>query len=440
MIESLADIEALAIRCRSEQSKSYVAEAIRCYRASAYRAAIVSTWIAVVFDLIDKIRELAVSGNGIAKSLETRYETYITQIEQDNSAGIKNALEFEREIIEICRDKLQFFDPQQFVDLTRLREDRHRCAHPSFQRVGVPYYPSAEQARLHIRNAVVYVLAQAPVQGKSALAELKTLVSSAYFPTDDKKAKTQLESSCLKNGSEALVKGFVDLLVFGFLTDGDSLFYKSQVIAAINASFELYPGIVEDRLRIQLNKAFRDVPDNRFSGACFLAALVVPAWNVLEPPAKDKVIRFVEEGPTAEVLNGLASLSKLDGLRPAVERRVNGLTFEELTDAINSHGLRSPAKARSLQFLSEARNWDRVNEVFSKTVFPLFGDLSVEDVERIIRMPKEDGADLLEARNYRVFIQKVRQSAILDNAMLNALLTENGGSYLIPQVEDSTIM
>lgn len=184
-MENLADIEALALRCRSDESKSYIAEAIRCYRASAYRAAIVNTWVAIVFDLIDKIRELSLSGDAKAKELETRYEMYIDQIQKGNTQGIKSALEFERSILNLCKDELQFFDPQQFTDLVRLREDRHRCAHPSFQHAGIPYHPSAEQARLHIRNAIVYVLAQPPVQGKAALAELKVLVSSAYFP--DKK-------------------------------------------------------------------------------------------------------------------------------------------------------------------------------------------------------------------------------------------------------------
>lgn len=435
MIESLADIEALTIRCRSEQSKGYIAEAIRCYRASAYRAAIVGTWIAVVFDLIDKIRELAVSGDASAKGIETRYETYIAQIEQGNSSGIKSALEFEREILETCRDQLQFFDPQQLIDLTRLREDRHRCAHPSFQRVGVPYYPSAEQARVHIRNAVVHVLAQPPVQGKAALAELKTLVSSAYFPTDDKKAIAQLENSGLKNATDALVRGFIDQLVFGFVTDGDSLFYKPQVTAAINASFELYPGIVEDRLRKQVNKAIRDVPDNRFPGAACLVAYVKSAWGVLEQTSKDKVSRFIEEGPTTDVLSGLEPLAKFDELKPAVEARINSLSFDELAEAISSHGLLALAKERALHFLSQVRSWDRANDVFGKTVLPLFSCLSAQDIERIIRMPSENGADLPGAHGYKLFIENVRKAATFEDATLNALLTANGGGYLVPQAE-----
>ena len=154
MVESLADIEALILKCNSDRSKSFISEATKCYRAGAYRAAIVSTWIAIVFDLTDKLRELALSGDGEAKVLSDKYERYVEEIERGNLQGVNKALEFEREILSVCKDKLGFFDQQQFIDLTRLKEDRHRCAHPTFQKVGIPFEPSAEQARLHIRNAI----------------------------------------------------------------------------------------------------------------------------------------------------------------------------------------------------------------------------------------------------------------------------------------------
>ncbi len=91
-----------------------------------------------MFDLIDKIRELAVSGDAVARNLESQFQTYVDQINDGNQQGVAKALEFEREILHECRDKLRFFDQQQLVDLNRLREDRNRCAHPSFQQVGLP--------------------------------------------------------------------------------------------------------------------------------------------------------------------------------------------------------------------------------------------------------------------------------------------------------------
>src|SRR3712207_8471465 len=47
----------LVLRCRSEQARQYIAEAVACYRAGAVRACIVATWVAVVYDFVHKLRE-----------------------------------------------------------------------------------------------------------------------------------------------------------------------------------------------------------------------------------------------------------------------------------------------------------------------------------------------------------------------------------------------
>ena len=245
----------------------------------------------------------------------------------------------------------------------------------------------------------------------------------------------QLKDSDLKNATEALVRGFIDQLVFGYLTEGDPLLYKFQVVAAINASFELYPGIVEDRLRKQLNKVIRDVPDIHFDGACSLVVNVRAAWGLLEQTSKDKVIRFIENGPVNEVLRGLEVLSKFDELKPAILIRANNLEFNNLVDAINSYGFRELAKERSLLFLSEAYSWDRANVVFDQAVLPLFSFLTVQDIERIIRMPNETGADLPGSHGFRLFIDNVRKAGTFEEAALNTLLMNNGGGYLVPQAQ-----
>jgi hypothetical protein len=351
VIESLADIEALLLRCRSEQSKEYVSEAILCYRSGAYRAAIVGTWIAVVFDLMDKIRELAVSGDGTALTLQTQYERYLEQIDQGNDQGMKSALEFERAILATCKDKLQLFDQQQFTDLCRLQEDRHRCAHPSFQRLGEPYRPSAEQARLHLRNAIVYVLAQPPIQGKAALAELKRLVASNYFPLVTDKAVTQLRSSAFANATEALIRGFVDELVFGFFDKDSALYNRPQVICALNAIEQMHPAIVERRLRTQLNKMIQAVSDEEFSGAVWITAEVTSAEGVLSKPSKDKLNEFICNGPIEEVLSRLQDLGGLESFRDAVRARVGTLEFAHLVEGIKFCGLGRLAKEKVLAYL-----------------------------------------------------------------------------------------
>ena len=59
-------LEDLLNDVRDRESRRYLEEAIRAYNVGAFRAAIVATWVTVAFDLIAKIRQLAVGGDAAA--------------------------------------------------------------------------------------------------------------------------------------------------------------------------------------------------------------------------------------------------------------------------------------------------------------------------------------------------------------------------------------
>lgn len=66
-IESLADLDELINKCRNEKSKEYLAEAVGCYKSGAYRSCIVTVWIAIIFDYINKLKELDLTGDSNAR-------------------------------------------------------------------------------------------------------------------------------------------------------------------------------------------------------------------------------------------------------------------------------------------------------------------------------------------------------------------------------------
>src|SRR5688500_6811468 len=59
----LADIDELVLKCRDDEARKYIGEAVASYKAGAFRACIVMTWIAVVYDFLYKLRELELSGD-----------------------------------------------------------------------------------------------------------------------------------------------------------------------------------------------------------------------------------------------------------------------------------------------------------------------------------------------------------------------------------------
>lgn len=125
---------------------------------------IVPSWLAVVHDLLSKIRELAVGGNGDAIALIKAFEEIYAAERRGDPSALKRYLEFECNIIDNMKGKFDFFAQSESDDLLRLQQDRHRCAHPTVNEVDEVYRPPAELARLHLRNAVIHVLQRPAAQ------------------------------------------------------------------------------------------------------------------------------------------------------------------------------------------------------------------------------------------------------------------------------------
>ncbi|RYF50798.1 hypothetical protein [Xanthomonas arboricola] len=97
---ALLDIELMVERVRSDQAKSFIKEAVVCYKAGAYRSCVVSTWVALIHDFLEKFRELALSGDSSAKTLVDEFDRI--QAARDTNAALK----FEREVLDVARNDM----------------------------------------------------------------------------------------------------------------------------------------------------------------------------------------------------------------------------------------------------------------------------------------------------------------------------------------------
>jgi len=430
MTDSLADLDALALRCRAERSREYIAESIQCYKAGAYRSAIVNAWIAVVFDLVDKIRDLALTNDPVALRINNRYETYIGQINSGNDQGVKGALEFERTIVNTCGRELEFFDHQQMRDLERLREDRHQCAHPSFQRAGIPHRPTAELARVHLRNAVEHVLSQAPIQGRTAIVATLTTIASEYFPKDHQQAGITLQQTPLANPSEALTRGLVDALIFGYAQADSPVFEKLQVGTVLSILLETQRAMSENRIAQKMSTLIRQVSDAGLPAVSRLLAVCPETVGLIDDAARVRLSEFLRVGPEGDVIPALVGLARHDRLNGVVQARIPTLSNDRLALAIQEHSLGPLAKTHALNLLSLSRSWATTNDLLEKLILPLFPHLTREEIERVIRMPTETRADLPGSNVYSLFIGQVSRLGIIPENELDQLLRDNGAEYL----------
>ncbi|HGL5790854.1 TPA: hypothetical protein ACKFQQ_001312 [Klebsiella variicola] len=209
----LYELDEQAILCRDPISKKYLVEAISCYKTGAFRSAIVTIWIAIVFDLINKTRELSIAGDKAAEEIINKFD----DLREKND--ISSSLKFERDILSLAKERLEIISHIEYIDLERIQQDRNRCAHPSMLNDNDIFSPSGELVRNHIVVAVQYLLRYPPAQGKAALSKILSEIDSDYFPEKPEEIKTTLNKTPLFRARETLIKSVIIVLIKNTLKD-----------------------------------------------------------------------------------------------------------------------------------------------------------------------------------------------------------------------------
>lgn len=210
----LSDLDELILTIRDQTSKLYMKEAILSFRSGAYRASIVSTWIAVAFDIISKIKELAEQGDKEAQVEVTNLELYI------KNKQIVKLQEFENSLLKKAESDYKFLTSSELKDLDRLKEDRNLCAHPAMSDTSSLYQPTAELVKMHIVHAILHLLQHQPVQGKTAIKRIFDDIKKASFPSDFENTKIWLDTKYLNRAKPILIKNLIQALLKGLL-NGD---------------------------------------------------------------------------------------------------------------------------------------------------------------------------------------------------------------------------
>ncbi len=423
-MEHIADLDEMLLRCRPGIAKAYAEEAVGTYRAGAYRACIITTWIAVSFDLIDKIRELALFGNNEAKQQIASFDQWQEDIARGNLATLQRALNFERDLLGYVRDRLELIDGQQYIDLKRLQDDRNRCAHPTLQREGAPYQPNGETARAHLCNAIIHLLQQPPVQGRSALAEVRRLISSDYFPQELEVAKKALTDNVFARPSDALVRGAVDEILFGFFEPGNTYYRKRRVYTALSAIAEIRRPVAEPRIAEQMRKIFRSVEDIHLPNAIDLVVSVPECWRALADVHRQKLADYMLRGPIKVVAWLGERAAGLDQLRDAIIERVRVSDITELCELVKG-GVRELAVNRAVREFSNCRSWASGNSVGTSLIMPLLTHLTFDNIKDIIDASSRRGVDLQGSGAFTEFLTKIREERIITGDALDALLETN---------------
>jgi len=353
----LADLDELVLHCRDERARAYISEAVACYKVGAYRSAIIATWIAVTFDIIDKLRELSLAGDGAATKLIEHFDAITT------ANDVPSAQRFERQLLPDARDKFELISAQEYIDLERLQTDRHRCAHPSQSGVGEVFSPSGELARVHIRSAIEHLLRHEPAQGKAALENILGTIESNYFPVRESKALVILGKSPLRRPRPSLVRNLTLVLLKGLIKGADHnvMWRRTTAFTCIRT---MHPAQWLQTVQQNLTRLVRAIsaPDEMMRAATLLYVHPDVA-NSLEDDQVVRLSEFVKKLPK-QYITRLSSILDTGPLSEAVAARIRALTLEELRMISDEDlfGLEPQLCERLIDGYIQVTSFDQANE------------------------------------------------------------------------------
>ena len=292
--QGITDIDTLALAVRDPESRRLIVEAIAAYRGGALRSAIVSTWIAVSFDIISKARELATQGEAAPKKFVKGLDQAIA------NRDIKKMQMIESDLLNVANKQLQFFAPHEFEALVRLQNDRNLCAHPAFIVEDELYQPSLELVRSHIVHALQHLLLHAPLQGKSAIARFEADITSLSFPTNSEDIGTYIRARYLGRAKDVLVTNLIKALISAPFGDERSRFSgRSRLLSmTLGEIAKAKTSIYDATVPSYVARKFDTVEDDVLLSICTFLEIDPRIWEWLSESVRLLVKRLLE---TADV-------------------------------------------------------------------------------------------------------------------------------------------
>lgn len=287
---ALTDIDALALAVRDRESRRLIAEAITAYRGGALRSAIMSTWIAVAFDIIAKARELTALGEAEPKAFVRELDSAIA------NRDIRKMQMIESNLLKIANDQLQLFAPHELEALERLQSDRNLCAHPAFIVEDELYQPSLELVRSHIVHALQHLLIHAPLQGKAAIARFDADLESASFPSSCEDIGTYIRAKYLDRAKDALVTNLIKALIKAPFGSEQARFAGRQRLLAMTLReiAKAKTAIYDSTMPSLVTQIFDAVEDETLLSICPFIECDMRIWEWLSEPARIRIKKLLQ--------------------------------------------------------------------------------------------------------------------------------------------------
>lgn len=419
----LSNLDELIQKVRNIHSKNYLNESISSYRAGAYRASLITTWIAVCVDIIEKIRELSLSDDAAAKKIEERLDGI-------NANDPSSMLLFEKDILDIACDELQLISAIEKSHLERLKNDRNVCAHPTFSHDGSQFTPHAELTLSYIVLASNYLLIHPPVKGKVVIQRLFELINEPSFPEDEEKAYTLLSSdNNLGRVRDSSVRNLTIILLKRVFRDESGVAPEllNRISASLGAICRLYPEIYTNVIEIMLGPMLSEANDTQLKRVFPFLSSRNELWEKIAQPEKIRIDGLMQSMDVDDLIK--YHVPKLAEVNFQIRKELmvklesfNNVDQAKLIASNPSHIYKNQA----INVFIESLSFDSAEFRGNSLLVPMASKLDVDDIKLIFKGALENTGSygmnqILNAGSIELFFSRLyteTKNADIDHSSL----------------------
>lgn len=404
--QGLTDIDSLALAVRDPESKRLIGEAISAYRGGALRSAIVSTWIAVDYDIIAKARELSALGDPASTA-------FIKDLDQAiEHRAITKLQAVETGLLSTAFNQLQLLAHHEHEDFDRLQKDRHLCAHPAFATEDALFQPTPELVRTHITHALKHLLINAPLQGKSAIERFHADLLSPSFPVDGDSIGAFVRAKYLDRAKDVMVVNLIKSLLtapFG----SECVKYigqRHQVARTLREIAKAKTAIYDDTAKDHVARKFDAIPDALLLSISAFVECDTRVWEWMPEPTRIRFRKLLQDADAETIKKHSAfDAFAIPELAAILLPRFDSFK-QDVQIGIISQTPRREFIAPAIRIYGDSGSWRTAEERGRALMIPLAPWMTADEVHAMLEAVKGN-SQIYEASDTPAVLEQVFESS-----------------------------
>ncbi|MCY4299274.1 MAG: hypothetical protein OXC61_08250 [Flavobacteriaceae bacterium] len=377
-----SDISQLTLKVDNKYSRELINEAISAYRGGAFRSAIVSTWIAIVFDFTSKFRELSNVVN------DSYLKNFIKELDETIKNNKKERFQsYENKILTSAKH-FEIISNHELELLKRIKEDRNRCAHPSFNNLEEPYNPSPELVRTHIVHALQFVLIQAPIQGRKAMEHFKSELDSNLIPTQFEETKAYMVSRYLKKAKDEFVYNLIKEIIDMLLTKTMEPHRITILKSILEVIWNLKPAIYEDSMKRFIEEKSQNLNRDYVLNISHLVEVDSEIWNKLTDNFQTRFKERIKKANFHHLFQSVAFNSNMMDICEVSEillNRFREFDSSETIEILSKYPHRKFVEL-SIDVFSNSWGYRHAEDNGENYILPLINQFNSSDIKKLLEV------------------------------------------------------